>query len=310
MRTPQSAARTRPPVAWEEQPLRTLLFAPANEQRKARKVGRFGADACVLDLEDAVALEEKEAAREAVIEHVAAYDDPSVLTVRINDAGSGLMEDDLDAVVHPNLDAVLVPKVEDPDVLEQVDERLTGHERRLGMREGEIRLLVLIETTRGLVRCEEIAVAGAPRLLTLVFGLVDFSLDLGIDLAPDPAAQLLYARSRIAVAARAAGLVAPIDGPYMRLDDLEGCGRQASASRALGFQGQVTVYPPQVEPVQRAYATFTDEEVTRAQRVVRAFEEARAAGLAAVRVDDHFVDYPVYNRAQRVLRLTERGVGA
>lgn len=299
--------RRRPPVDWSERPLRALLFAPASEPRKAAKVGRLGADACVLDLEDAVALDEKPRAREAVGELVAGYDDPSVLCVRVNDATTGLLDDDLETAVHPNLDVIVVPKVEAPETLDHVDGRIAALERERGIAEGATRLLALIETTRGLIRCEEIAAAAAPRLLTLVFGLVDFTLDLGIDLAPDPTPQLAYPRARLAVAARAAGLVAPLDGPYMRLSDMDGCARQATGSRGLGYQGQVTVYPPQVEPVQRAYSSFTAEQIAHATKVVEAFEAAQADGLAAVRVDEHFVDYPVYNRARRVLTLVAQG---
>jgi len=141
-------------------------------------------------------------------------------------------------------------------------------------------------------------------LLTLVFGLVDFTLDVGIDLGDRAFDQLLYARSRIVIAARGAGLVAPIDGPHMRLDDLEGAGEQARRSRDLGFQGQVSVYPPQVEHVQGAYASFTPEELAHASRVVAAFEKGQVEGFAAIRVDEHFVDYPVYYRAARMLRIS------
>jgi citrate lyase subunit beta/citryl-CoA lyase len=299
-----------PRIVWEEQPLRALLFAPANEARKAEGVGRFGADACVLDLEDAVALTQKDTARAAVAERVARYVDPSVLMVRVNSADSGLLDQDLDAACHPNVEAILIPKVEDPAALDHAHHRLGELEAARGVAVGQIRLLALVETTAGLVRCEEIARAASPRLLTLVFGLVDFSLDLGIDLSEDPFNQVLYARSRLVVAARAANLAPPVDGPYMRLDDAEGCALQAQRSRGLGFQGQVTVYPPQVEVVQRAYGAFTEEELAHARRVVKEFEHAQADGLAAVRVDEHFVDYPVYHRARRMLKVGEMTGGS
>lgn len=301
----QRADRHRPPICWDRQLLRALLFAPASEPRKAAKVGRFGADACVLDLEDAVALPEKEAARQEVVERVRGYVDPSVLIVRVNGADSGLLEDDLAAACDPNVDAIIVPKVESPDVLQRTHSRLCDLERERGIDQGSIRLLGLVETTAGLIACEQIARAAAPRLLTLVFGLVDFALDLGIDLSADPFDQLLYPRSRLVVAARAARLAAPIDGPWMRLEDADGCARQAHRSRELGFQGQVSVYPPQVEVVQAAYASFSEDELGHARRVVDEFERAQASGQAAVRVDDHFVDYPVYHRARRILRLAE-----
>jgi citrate lyase subunit beta/citryl-CoA lyase len=294
-------------VRWELQPLRALLFAPGNEPRKATKVGRLGADACVLDLEDAVAHDQKAVARREVAAIVASYADPSVLMVRVNPADSGLMEDDIAEVVHPNLDAIVIPKVETDTALERAASLIAELEAERRAEPGSIRLLALIETARGLARAEELAHAASPRLLTFVFGLVDFALDVGIELGDHAFEQLLYARSRLVVAARAGGLAAPIDGPHMGLEDLDGAVRHARRSRELGFQGQVTVYPPQVAPVQEAYTAFSDDELRHARRVVDAFEEAEAAGLAAIRVDGQFVDYPVYQRAVRTLRLARSG---
>lgn len=301
-----SLHRQRVPVCWSHQSLRTLLFAPGNEQRKTGKVGRFGADACVLDLEDAVPSAEKTLARERAVATIEAYRDASVLMVRVNGEETGLLDDDLDAVCHPNVAAVLVPKVETPDVMARVSARLASLERKCSIDEGTVRLIALVETARGVVQCEEIARAAIPRLLTLVFGLVDFALDLNIALSSDPFLQLVYPRSRIVMAARAAGLTAPIDGPYVRLDDPDGCARQAMRSRELGFQGQVVVYPPQVGVIHEAYGTQSLDEVAHARRVVEAFQSAQETGRAAIRFDGEFIDYPVYHRACRVLELDGR----
>jgi citrate lyase subunit beta/citryl-CoA lyase len=181
---------------------------------------------------------------------------------------------------------------------------LTELERARGLEAGRIRILPLIETAIGLVRCEEIAMAAPPRVVTLVFGLGDFSVDIGVDLTQD-AAELLYARSRLVVAARAGRLQAPIDGPYLDLQDTEGLVANTFRSRQLGYQGRVVVYPPQVEPVQRAYSELSAEEVERTRRVVEAFEQAEADGLASIQVDGRFVDYPIYYRARHRLRLYE-----
>ena len=107
------------------------------------------------------------------------------------------------------------------------------------------------------------------------------------------------------MAARAGRLQAPIDGPYLDLEDTDGLVANTLHSRQLGYQGRVVVYPPQVEPVQRAYSELSADEVERAQRVVAAFEQAEAEGLASIRVDGRFIDYPLYYRAQHLLRLHE-----
>lgn len=296
-------------IDWDDQPLRALLFAPGNHPRKLAKVGTFGADAIVLDLEDAVADAEKDAARTMVRDALGTYEEPTVVVVRVNGADTGRLDDDVRAVVAPGLDCLMVPKVERPEVLPHVDEVLSALEREHGIAEGTIRLLALVETAKGIVRCEEIAAEAPERLHTLIFGLGDFTVDLGIDITAD-ATELLYARSRVAVAARAAGLPQPLDGPYLDLQNTDGLVADSLRSRQLGFQGRIVIYPPHVEPAQRAYSHLSDEEVEQARRVVEAFEGAEAEGSASIQVDGRFVDYPIYRRALHKLRLHDAPIGA
>lgn len=289
-------------VNWDEQALRSLLFAPGNHPRRLEKVGTFGADAIVLDLEDAVADAEKDGARQMTRDALPTYDERTVVFVRVNSHGTGRMEEDIAAIVCPDLDAVMVPKVERADTLPRVDALLWALERERGIEPGTIRVLPIIETAKGLTLAEEIAFAAPARTLTLAFGLGDFSTDLQVDLTQD-ATELLYARGRIVVAARAAGFRAPIDGPYLDLQNLEGLADETRHSRQLGFEGRVVVYPPQVDTVQRVYAELSDEEAEKAQRIVDAFESAEAGGIASIQVDGRFVDYPIYDRARQKLRL-------
>lgn len=291
-------------IDWEDRVLRSLLFAPGNHPRKLEKVGTFGSDAIVLDLEDAVADAEKEAARGMVRAALPTYDESTIVAVRVNGAETGRLEDDVRAVVCADLDCIIVPKVERAETLPRLDSLFSELEREHGLEQGQIRLLALIETALGLVCCEEIALNAPPRVLTLVFGLGDFSTDIGVDLTPD-ATELLYARSRVVVAARAARLRAALDGPYLDLQNFEGLSADSLRSRQLGFEGRVVVYPPQVEHVQRAYSDLPAEELERARRVVDAFEEAEEMGSASIQVDGRFVDYPIYRRATQKLRLYE-----
>jgi citrate lyase subunit beta / citryl-CoA lyase len=289
-------------IDWREQTLRSLLFAPGNHPRRLERVGQFGSDAIVLDLEDAVADSEKTAARSMTFDAVPTYDDRTVVMVRVNAVETGRTRDDIDAVVRPELDCLLLPKVEDPAILAEVDEMIAAAESAAGIDEDAIKLIVLVETAKGLVRVEEICAAAPARVLTIGFGAGDFTTDLGIDMTRD-ARELLYARSRIVVAARAAGLRAPIDGPYLDLKDAEGLHADTLLSRQLGFEGRVVVYPPQLEQVLPAYSDLTDDEVMLARNVVASFEEAEAQGLASIQVDGRFVDYPIYHRAKKKLRL-------
>ena len=289
-------------IDWGSQLLRSLLFVPGSDTHKLAKVGSFGADVIVIDLEDAVADEEKTAARQTTRDAIPTYGGGQAVTVRVNSRPTGRMEGDIAAVVRPELDAIMVPKIDDPETLPAVDAALAAAEEREGMEPGSVRVLALIETARGIVQCERILLEAPARTLTAVFGLGDFSTELGIDLTPE-ATELLYARSRIVVATRAAGLRRPVDGPFLRLQDEHGLAADCARSRGLGFQGRVTVYPPQVLPVQRAYSAMAAEDVARDRRVVDAFEEAIARGVASIRSDGRFVDYPIYNLARERLLL-------
>lgn len=296
---------------WTDQMMRSLLFVPGSDRPKLSKVGRFGADVVVIDLEDAVADEEKEAARATTRDAIPEVGSDAAVVVRVNGATTGAMEGDIGAVVRPELDAIMVPKVQDAEELQRADAAIAAAEERAGIDRGTIRMLVLIETPIGLTRCEEILATAPERAHTAVFGAGDFTTELGVDLSRD-AGELQYARSRLVVATRAAGLVAPIDGPWLRLQDVDGLEADCARSRGLGFQGRVTVYPPQVEPVQRSYSALSDEDAERARRVVEAFEEAEARGVASLRVDGRFVDYPIYRLARDRIRRYDawRAAGA
>lgn len=299
----EGGERLRARVDWDTQPLRCLLFAPGSEPRKLRRVGEFGADGLVLDLEDAVAETQKDEAREAVQAAVAGYDSTPVVAIRVNGADSGRLEDDVRGVVTADLDCLMVPKVEDPQLLADLDVLLGELEAGLGLAPQSVRVLATIETAAGLVNVERIAEAGTGRLVTLVFGLVDFSRELAIDVTAE-GYELLYARSRVVVAARAARLRAPLDGPYLDLDDLEGLERDAHRVHGLGFGGRIAIHPRQVEPVQRAFTYVSDDERERCDRIVQEFERAEAQGFASIRVDGRFVDYPVYLHAKQRLALS------
>lgn len=291
------------PVDWDSRLLRSLLFVPGSDERKLRKVASFRPDVVVIDLEDAVADEEKSAARSLTREAIpACAAEGAIVTVRVNSIGTGRMEEDVAGVVRPELAGVMIPKVEDTETLPALDAVLAAAEREHGMPVGTLRVLALIETAKGLTECERILASAPPRTHTAVFGAGDFSTELGIDLTRD-AAELAYARSRLVVAVRAASMVKPLDGPWLDLRDTDGLAADCVRSRVLGFQGRVTVYPPQLAAVHHAYSWLPPEEVLRARRVVEAFEEAEARGVASIRVDGRFVDYPIYRLARERLLL-------
>ena len=296
-------------IDWANHPLRALLFAPANDSRKMARFSTSAADAVVVDLEDAVAVAQKTAARGMAATALSACRD-QVAMVRVNGPISGLMEDDIRAVVGAPLDCLVIPKVESADVLLVADEMVTRLERDRQLPERRIRFLPLIETAMGVAHCEEIAARAPARVVTLIFGLGDFSADMGVDLT-DGGDELLYARSCIAVAARAARMRSPLDGPYLDFRNLDGLVRDTQRSRSLGFRGRVVIHPSQVEPVQSTYSKLSDAELDRARRIVAAFEQAESRGVAAIEVDGGLVDYPVYRSALNKIDMFDgRQVGS
>jgi citrate lyase subunit beta/citryl-CoA lyase len=292
-------------VRLDEPLMRALLFVPGNDERKLAKAGSVGADVVVIDLEDAVAESEKTAARSVTRQAVASAGGDGAVAVRVNGLDSGRLEDDVAAVTAPGLWGIVVPKVETADTLVVASDEVARAERDQGLAPGKVALLALIETPLGIARCEDILLGRAPkRTVTAMFGVADFSAALGVDITPD-GSELFYARSRLIVATRAAQMPAPIDGPYLQLEDSDGLLSDSRRSRALGFQGRVALHPRQIGPIQQAFSELGDDQVAAARRIVEAFERAETGGVASIRVDGRFVDYPVYELARSKLRRHE-----
>ena len=289
-------------------PIRTLLYAPGNEPRKVSKVGSFGADAAILDLEDAVAVDQKVAARQAVRQAISAVGETGTrVYVRVNPTGEktdfsinvGLA--DIEEVVCVGLGGLVVPKVESAEEMEDVERVLAARERALGLEPGSVEVVPIIETALGLWRAYDIARSN-PRIKSLHFGAGDFTRDVSIDWTRDEA-ELAYARSRLVVISRAAGIDPPTDSVWVRLDDEDGFVESAQRARRMGFQGKSCIHPRQVPLANRVFSYVSPEELAQARKIVEAFAQAQAAGSASIRVDGQFVDYPLVENARRVIEL-------
>lgn len=287
----------------ESQLLRSFLFAPASHPRRVERVADFGADVVVLDLEDAVADADKVAAREVLAPALPRYRDV-LAGVRVNALPTGLTFDDLEAAVRPGLDLIVLPKVEASEDLRLVDAHMARLEERAGLSPGAVGLVPIVETSLGIVEVDDIASKAPERVLTLMFGIGDYTVELGIDPTPG-GEELVYPRSRVAVACKAAGLIAPIDGPFLELDDDSKLLADTRRARALGFQGRLVVHPRQVEVVHRGFCAIAPEELQRTRNIVAAFEAAESSGSASIAVEGRFVDYPIYRRAREKLARHE-----
>jgi citrate lyase subunit beta/citryl-CoA lyase len=221
-----------------------------------------------------------------------------LLYVRVNAADTEFCYGDLVAIVRPGLDGIVLPKVESATALATIDWLLAQLEREQDLASRAIDLIPIIETAGGLTNLDGILAAGT-RVRHVAFGAGDFTLDVNMAWSRTEA-ELGFARARIATAARAAGIEAPLDTVWVDLADEEGLEISARTALGFGFQGKMCIHPKQLAPVHRVF-TPDEAEVAFAERVVGAFAEAEAAGSAAIQLDGKFIDYPILYRAQRVL---------
>lgn len=285
---------------------RSFLFVPGNHGRKLAKAFDAGADAVIVDLEDAVAISEKEATRAVVVEALR-RPRPCPAYVRVNAMDTPFCHADLAAVAGPWLDGIVLPKVSGAWQVRAVDWLLSALERDSGLGPGRIDLMPIIETGEGLGRIDEIAAAKG-RMRRLVFGAGDFTLDMGMRWTLDEQELDPY-RARLLLASRAAGLEPPIDTVWVELAETAALEASAAKAARMGFQGKLCIHPAQI-PIVHRHFTPTEQEVARARRILAAFAEAEARGSASIRVDGGFVDYPIVEKARRVLALAERVPGA
>jgi citrate lyase subunit beta/citryl-CoA lyase len=259
---------------------RSYLFVPGNRPDRFAKACASGAHAVIIDLEDAVPAAEKNAAREAVANGLNLS--RSVL-IRINGAETPWFREDVTMCCKPGIEAIMLPKTEGVDHLRRVD----------GLLGNRLPILPLIETARGFSNVLEIARDAAVR--RLVFGALDFQLDLGIQGDRD---ELLYFRSQLVLVSRLAGIQPPVDGINTEIEDPEPVRADTLRARRLGFGGKLCIHPKQVPYVNACFLP-TEEEISWAQRIVAA---AAASGGGAVANHGHMVDRPVILRAEQILR--------
>lgn len=287
--------------------IRSALFVPGNRPDRIDKAMAAKADVVIIDLEDAVPAAEKSAARETAATKLESAGAGRVL-IRVNGMDTPFFEEDLDAVLARGLSGLMVPKVEDERSIPQLHAMMRALETRRKL--GPVPVLALIESARAVAGIHRILEAPTtpPRLQALAFGAADYTSDLGIAITGD-GQELAYPRARLAVASRAAGLLPPLDTPFMMdLKDLQALEADALRAKQLGFGGKLCIHPNQVEIVNRTFSP-RPEEVRQAEAVVGAFEEAQAKGVGAIQVEGKFIDKPVVERARQVLRLA-RGLNA
>lgn len=291
---------------------RSWMFVPGDRQKMIDKAMGAAVDAIMMDIEDGVAPEAKETSRKQIAESLKQLAprlkaDPALRTparyVRINAVGHERMHADLDHVITPGLEGLAVPKVDSPEQVKVVEKILDERETKVGIPKGTVRLLIAIESPKGLYNAFAIA-SSSPRVMGLMFGTEDFSRELNLPLRREAeAVDLFFARSSIVTAAAAAH-VQCVDGVWPNFQDSEGLKKFAAQSRRLGFSGMSLIHPAQIELVNAAF-TPTADELDYCRRVVQAFDEARERGEGAIAFGGQLLDMPIVDRARQTLDLAD-----
>ncbi len=279
---------------------RSYLFVPAISTRMFEKALASDADCIIFDLEDAVAISDKQEARERVKNFLLNNQPRKDILIRINDVTTTFWREDLEAAIGAGACGVIVPKAESAVSMKMVGETALHSLERLNRDLHSFVILPLIETARGVQFAYEIAAANY-LIKRLVFGSIDYSLDVDCELTDD-GTELLYARSQVVNASRAAGIGSPIDAVYPDLANEQGLRNESQRARKLGFKAKLAIHPKQLMPIHEIFSP-NQKELNAAIEIVNAFEAAELQGTASIAVGNKLVDYPVYKKAKALLQL-------
>lgn len=273
------------------------MFMPGNNPAMLQNAGIYGADTVIFDVEDAVAISEKDAARQLVFRAISRLKYPCEVAVRINHIQTPFGLDDLKVILPAKPDLIRLPKAETAEDIRRIDEIITAAEERQGFAPGTIRMMAAIETAKGLMKAYEIATA-SPRMVALAIGGEDFVADLKTARSK-PGWELFVARSQLLLAARAAGIQA-IDSVFADVADEEGFLAETRLIKELGFDGKSVINPRQVSMVKEVFEP-TAKEIKTAKRILEAYREALERKSGVVALDGKMIDTPIVTRAERIL---------
>ena len=286
----------------DERLRRTMMFVPGNNPAMVKDAGIYGADSIMFDLEDAVSMAEKDAARILVAEAIKTQDyGDAELVVRVNGQDTPFYRNDVLAMVKAGIEVIRLPKAESADMIKKLEQDVLEAEKKFNREIGSTHLMAAIESAKGVLNAPEIASA-SERMIGIAISAEDYTTDMKTHRYPD-GAELEFARNMVLHAARAAGIAA-FDTVFSNMDDTEGFYRETRYIHQLGFDGKSLVNPRQIPMVNEVYAP-TKPEIEKAKDVIFAIEEARAKGSGVISMNGQMVDRPVVLRAQRVMKLAK-----
>lgn len=280
---------------------RTMLFVPGNDPGKLLNAGIYGADSLVFDLEDAVSVGEKDSARDLVKNAIMFNEYPCEVGVRINHISTPFGYDDLREIMKARPAFIRVPKSEETADIVAVDDYITQLEKEYGYEVGGVKIVLTIETALGIINSYQLA-KSSKRIVAIGLGAEDFAADLETNRTAD-GREILFARSQLLLSARAAKVQA-IDNVYADVANEAGFMADTLLGKELGFSGKSVIHPNQVEIVHRMY-TPTLNEVSKAQKIIGAYQEALAKKSGVIALNGKMIDGPIVARAERTLRFAQ-----
>jgi citrate lyase subunit beta/citryl-CoA lyase len=283
--------------------MRSVMTVPVIVPRFIEKAPNANADVICLDLEDSVPPDEKVRARAPAREAIASMPrGSSAVYVRVNGFWTGMTGDDLDAIVQPGLDGIILAKAESVEDIKRAEYILARLESERGLEPGAVALAPLVETAKGIAYAREIC-AASPRISAAVFGAEDYATDIGVQ-RTEAGDEIRWARSWVAVAAHAAGIT-PIDTPDPDYTDEAHLRREMELAKSMGYRGKLVIHPTQVAIANEVFRP-SEAEIAEARLIVEAFErDGLAQGRAAIPFNGKMVDTPIYWRAKRILEMSD-----
>jgi citrate lyase subunit beta / citryl-CoA lyase len=285
---------------------RSLIFVPSNSRRFIDKAKTLTADITCFDLEDSVPMNEKAAARQMITQTLKDRTEYKTnLYIRINSLNSGMAFSDLKEIIQNGVDGIVIPKVNDENEIVDITRFISILEDERGIENGSIKLMPSIETAKGVVNTYFIAKADH-RVNAVIFGVFDFLYDMGLDYAENDGIEYTYARGKIPVDAKAAG-VAAIDAIWQKVDDTNGLIKDAIVAKRLGYSGKSVIHPSQIEPVHNIFIP-TKNEIEWAKKVIEALGQTmeKGSGRGAVKLEGKMIDAVHYKQAKAILNINSK----
>lgn len=276
---------------------RAMLFAPGNNPAILQNAGIYGADSLIFDLEDAVAVTEKDSARNLVHNAIKYLKYPCEVGVRINHISTPWGYEDLEHILAAKPDFIRLPKAETPEEIKEIDAIITKAEQKYRFEPGSILMMGAVESPKGLRNTYDMAVA-SPRMVAVAIGGEDFVTSLKTSKTKG-GRELFVARSMLVLAAREAGIQV-IDSVFADINDDEGFMEECRMIKELGFDGKSCIYPKQIDMVYKVF-TPSEQEIAKAERILEAYQEALEKKSGVISLNGKMIDAPMITRAERVL---------